>query len=257
MERGKEWTVGLAQGKPSINSLNEEYGSKWREESKGNAFENHHQNIHFEWCEKKIKSLQATSFFATDIQRTSPNFANGLGYSTLVGHMDDERVVIEASSGGENENMNHTQDDALKLIKALTSIVILKAYQMKNARFETYNKFKAISIQVIKRKLTLSVLSMAPNKKFVFDERRSATIPITFHERDDWLLVFELLADFEQLLNEQDKIERILRHENSCGGAADDETIQHVFKTTDDNMNGSQIVLDNIIDTNTSLGDDE
>ena len=33
----KEWTVGLAQGKPSINSLNEEYGSKWRQESKGNV----------------------------------------------------------------------------------------------------------------------------------------------------------------------------------------------------------------------------
>ncbi|KAG2222423.1 hypothetical protein INT45_009435 [Circinella minor] len=134
---------------------------------------------------------------------------------------------------------------------------ILKAYQMKNARFETFNKFKAISIQVVKRKLTLSVLSMAPNKKFVFDERRSATIPITFHKRYDWLQVFELLADFEQLLNEQDEIEGILRQENSSGRAADDKTIQQVFETTDYNMNGSQIVLDNISDTNTSLDDAE
>ncbi|KAG2211038.1 hypothetical protein INT45_013577 [Circinella minor] len=30
----KDWSVGLAQGKPSINSLNEEYGSKWRQDSK-------------------------------------------------------------------------------------------------------------------------------------------------------------------------------------------------------------------------------
>ncbi|KAG2210632.1 hypothetical protein INT45_006358 [Circinella minor] len=30
----KEWSVGLAQGKPRINSLNEEYGSKWRQDSK-------------------------------------------------------------------------------------------------------------------------------------------------------------------------------------------------------------------------------
>ena len=134
---------------------------------------------------------------AIDIQRTSPNFADGLGYSTVFGHMDNERVVIEASSGGENENINHTQDDVLKLIKTLTSIVILKAYQLKNARFETFKKYKAISIQVIKRKLTLSVLSMAPSKKFVFNERRSATIPITYYERYDWLQVFELLAEFE------------------------------------------------------------
>ncbi|KAG2215935.1 hypothetical protein INT45_001777 [Circinella minor] len=32
----KEWTVGFTQGKPSINSLNEEYGSKWRQDAKVN-----------------------------------------------------------------------------------------------------------------------------------------------------------------------------------------------------------------------------
>ncbi|KAG1046718.1 hypothetical protein G6F43_010811 [Rhizopus delemar] len=39
-----------------------------------------------------------------DIQRATPSFADGLGYSTLVGHMDDECVVFEASSGGANEH---------------------------------------------------------------------------------------------------------------------------------------------------------
>ena len=41
----------------------------------------------------------------------------------------------------------------------------------------------AISIQVIKRKITLSVLSMDKDKKFVFEARHSATIPISYQER--------------------------------------------------------------------------
>lgn len=111
--------------------------------------------------------------------------------------MDDERVVFEASSGGANEDQSHTQDDALKLIRILTSILVLKAYDLKNARFETFVKYMAISIQVIKRKITLSVLSMDKDKKFVFEERHSATIPISYQERYNWIQVFELLADFE------------------------------------------------------------
>lgn len=111
--------------------------------------------------------------------------------------MDDEHVVFEASSGGANEDQNHTQGDAVKLIRILTSILVLKTYVLKNARFETFIKYMAISIQVIKRKITMSVLSIDKDKKFVFEERRSATIPISYQERYDWLQVFKLLADFE------------------------------------------------------------
>ncbi|KAI8336410.1 hypothetical protein EDC96DRAFT_548069 [Choanephora cucurbitarum] len=122
-------------------------------------------------CEKTIKSMQTTSSLAVDIQGASFSFADGLGYSTLVGHMDDERVVFEASSGGVSEDQSRTQDDALKWIKVLTSILVLKAYDLKNAWFETFKNYIAISVQVIKRKTTLSVLSMDKEKKFVFEKR--------------------------------------------------------------------------------------
>lgn len=78
------------------------------------------------------------TFMAIDFQRASPCFADGIGYSTLVGHMDDERVVFEASSGGANEDINHTQDDAMKLVRILTLFLVLKAYDLKNARFRTF-----------------------------------------------------------------------------------------------------------------------
>lgn len=45
-------------------------------------------------CKKAIKSLQKVLFLAIDIQRATPSFADGLGYSTLVGHMGDERIVL-------------------------------------------------------------------------------------------------------------------------------------------------------------------
>ncbi|KAI8881651.1 hypothetical protein K501DRAFT_188456, partial [Backusella circina FSU 941] len=147
--------------------------------------------------EKTIKSLQTVLFLAIDFQRATSSFADGLGYSTLVGHMDDERVVFEASSGGADEDQSHTQDDALKSIRILTSILVLKAYHLEYAGFETFVKYMAISIQVIKRRITLSVLSMDKDKKFVFEERRSATIPISYHEHYYWIQVFELFADFE------------------------------------------------------------
>ncbi|KAG0905025.1 hypothetical protein G6F62_011353 [Rhizopus arrhizus] len=204
------------------------------------AFENHHQNIHFEWCEKKTKSLQTALFLSIDIQRATSCFADDLGYSTLVGHMDDKRVVFDASSGGANEDQNHTQDDALKLIRILTSILVLKAYALKNARFETFIKYMAISIQLIKRKITLSVLSMDKDKKFVFEERRSATIPISYQERYDWLQVFELLADFEQLLKEQDGIEGLLREENAGRAMVGEETVRSIFEAKQYGINRSQ-----------------
>lgn len=88
--------------------------------------------------------------------------------------MDDECVVFEASSGGANEDQSYTQDDAFKLIRILTSILVLKAYDLKNARFDTFVKYMTIIIQIIKWKITLSVLLMDKDKKFVFEERRSA-----------------------------------------------------------------------------------
>lgn len=70
--------------------------------------------------EKKFKSLQTTQFLTAGLQeRASSSFADGLAYSTLVGHMDDKRVVFEASSGGAKEDHSHTQSDALKILRIL------------------------------------------------------------------------------------------------------------------------------------------
>lgn len=88
------------------------------------------------------KHTNGGGFLSSDVQRATSSSADGLGYSTSVGHMDDERVVIEASSGGANEDQCHTQDDALKLIRILTPILVSKAYDLKNARCQTFARYK-------------------------------------------------------------------------------------------------------------------
>ncbi|CEP13318.1 hypothetical protein [Parasitella parasitica] len=87
----------------------------------------HHSNIldvlkhalsscktHVELFENGYSNLDPASttqdngnFYPIDIQRATSGFADDIGYSTLVGHMDNERVVFEASSCGANEYQNY------------------------------------------------------------------------------------------------------------------------------------------------------
>ena len=77
------------------------------------------------------------------MQSTSSN-PDGTGYSTKTGIMDDERVIFEASSGPRRKDLQHTYGDTLKNMEALTSIIMLKAYKLSNARFSTLTRYKSI-----------------------------------------------------------------------------------------------------------------
>ncbi|KAI7848983.1 hypothetical protein BDC45DRAFT_293073 [Circinella umbellata] len=65
------------------------------------AFEIYLLNIHFE-CTQIVSSCTA------QFQRVNRSFADGLGYSALIGHTGYERFVIEAFSGGYEKNQEHT-----------------------------------------------------------------------------------------------------------------------------------------------------
>ncbi|KAI9499065.1 hypothetical protein BDB00DRAFT_754183 [Zychaea mexicana] len=125
---------------------------------------------------------------------TSSSNADGIGYSTNIGIMDDERVIFEASSGPRREDVQHTYGDTLKNMEALTSIILLKAYKLSNARFSTLTRYKSICIHSIKRTLTLSIMSITNDKKFVFEEQRRATVPVGYQERYYWYEILELIT---------------------------------------------------------------
>lgn len=144
-----------------------------------NYFADNCGTVVFEWGEKVIMSLQAVNLSVAFSQSSNANYADGLGYSCTTGVMDEERIVIECSSGGREDNIQHTYGDSLKLTKTLTAMLLLKAYKRPNATYKSFRRSKTIEIQCIKRALTLFVLYMDEEKKLVVKERRSATIPIS------------------------------------------------------------------------------
>ncbi|CEG83721.1 hypothetical protein RMATCC62417_17597 [Rhizopus microsporus] len=96
----------------------------------------------------------------------------------MIGVLDDERVIFEASSGAKQEDLQHIYGDTLKNLETSTAIIILKACKLHNARFSALTRYKPICVHSIKRILTLSVLYITKDKMFVFEEQPTATIPL-------------------------------------------------------------------------------
>ncbi|CEI96519.1 hypothetical protein RMCBS344292_10678 [Rhizopus microsporus] len=97
---------------------------------------------------------------------------------------------------------------------------------------------------------------MDKDKKFVFEARHSATIPISYQERCNWIQVFELLADFEQLLKGQDEIEGFLREENAGRVMVGEETVRSIFEAKQYGIDRSQASINDSSSTYISLDDE-
>lgn len=116
-------------------------------------------------------------------------YADGIGYTG-----QDERLLMEASSGGLEEDLNHTVGDSLKLLENLAAI--LNTYRAKylNSNKTTFSKLKIFGIQSIKTTITLVSVSAPGDGKFLYHTPRTSQIPTTFDERHHLLSLFELLA---------------------------------------------------------------
>lgn len=70
-------------------------------------------------------------------------YADGIGYTG-----QDERLIMEASSGGLKEDIDHTLGDSLKLLENLAAI--LNTYRSKyiNSNEETFSKLKVFRYSV-------------------------------------------------------------------------------------------------------------
>lgn len=70
-------------------------------------------------------SRQAVTLSIMDCEGETSNYAGGIGYATLAGILDDERILVECSSGGREENLQHTYGDSLKVLESLTAPIFL------------------------------------------------------------------------------------------------------------------------------------
>ncbi|KAL1926849.1 hypothetical protein VTP01DRAFT_5495 [Rhizomucor pusillus] len=107
-----------------------------------------------------------------------PNYADGIGYATTIGVMDDERTTVEASPGGKEEDSSHTYGDTLKILESLTYSPRAKV----DPHFVYWTKTK---------------------------------IPVQYQERHDWLQIFELVAHLQDLVEEKRIVDDELRREHA------------------------------------------
>ncbi|KAI8094666.1 hypothetical protein BDF21DRAFT_409218 [Thamnidium elegans] len=140
-------------------------------------------------CEVYIQSRSTGLINMQTWTKDKNGFADGIGYTG-----QDERLLMEASSGGLEENLDHTLGDSLKLLENLTAI--LNTYRAKylNSDKTTFSKLKVFGIQCVKTTITLVSVSAPGDGKILYHTPRSSQIPTTFDERHHLLSLFELLA---------------------------------------------------------------
>lgn len=117
------------------------------------------------------------------------------GYADWIGYTgQDERLLMETSSGGLEEDIDHTLGDSLKLLENIAAI--LNTYRSKylDSNKTTFSRLKVFGIQCIKTTITLISVSAPGDGKFLYHTPRTSQIPTTFDERHHLLSLFELLA---------------------------------------------------------------
>lgn len=101
---------------------------------------------------------------------------------------------METSSGGLEEDIDHTLGNSLKLLENLAAI--LNTYRAKylNSNKTTFSRLKVFGIQCVKTTITLVSVSAPGDGKILYYAPRTSQIPTTFDERHHSLPLFELLA---------------------------------------------------------------
>ncbi|GAA5796137.1 hypothetical protein HPULCUR_001506 [Helicostylum pulchrum] len=122
---------------------------------------------------------------------------------------------METSSGGLEEDIDHTLGDSLKLLENIAAI--LNTYRSKylDSNKTTFSRLKVFGIQCIKTTITLISVSAPGDGKFLYHTPRTSQIPTTFDERHHLLSLFELLAYLLDICQEQDEIIKQLQKEHT------------------------------------------
>lgn len=140
-------------------------------------------------CEVYIQSRSTGLIDMQTWAKDKNGYADGIGYTG-----QDERLLMEASSGGLEEDIDHTLGDSLKLLENLAAI--LNTYRSKylDSNKTTFSRLKVFGIQCIKTTITLISVSAPGDGKILYHTPRTSQIPTTFDERHHLLSLFELLA---------------------------------------------------------------
>lgn len=135
--------------------------------------------MEFCWCEKdsesyNMASLESNRFVFSYSSRVN---ADALGRNTTTRNED---FFIESSSGFEKEKINHSLDDTLKLLAECSNALLHTIKDNKKASIDNVTKKCTFGVQIIKRTLTLTKMTLSKSGRWKLVELRSASMGVTW-----------------------------------------------------------------------------
>ncbi|KAL9551609.1 hypothetical protein MBANPS3_004186 [Mucor bainieri] len=195
-------------------------------------FGNFTKTLAFIWCEKQLNA-SSVWYMMTDYEKTGVNkkFVDGVGltYDTLV-----SSLIIESSGYDQTENVKHVLGDTLKNLKNATDCLKHLISEYKAASHTTFKKVKIFSIHIINDTMTLIQYSVLTPQKWQAIECRSASVPLLWSNRENYVKVFELFSFLLGKLKEQNEVFQSLKRERlglvdvAAGGSVQDVLSHHV-----------------------------
>lgn len=185
--------------------------------------------IGFEWCEVEPKDYNTYTMDTLTWKRTSRRNVDGIGYN----NKKKDQIVLECSGGLHKEIIDHVVNDSLKNIYSTICMIDRVIKENMDVNFSTVMEVESVCIQTYGKNITLSTTSLNKTspEKYIHIQRRNATIPVNFDERDEWILLFELLSFLTILLKKQHKVREIIGKEKNRILEVSDETVANVLKT--------------------------
>ena len=140
--------------------------------------------------EKTLTSYRVANMNTVDWKLPSSKFVDGIAVD-----VDGfERIIFESSGGFHAENSEHAAEDTVKQMQSCISSLKSDALNHLDASFETLQRRRILALQTIKSKETLTEARINKEKRWEIVELGSATIPMKWRERYEWLKVYELAA---------------------------------------------------------------
>ncbi|CEI87733.1 hypothetical protein RMCBS344292_02142 [Rhizopus microsporus] len=168
------------------------------------------RHLDFQWC---VVYIQSRNTGLMDMQTWAKErvcYADGIGYNG-----QDEMILIESSSGGLNEDLDHTLGDSPKLLENLTAILNTHRGKYLYSDKATFKKLKILGIQSVKTSITLVSVSITDNGTFLYQTHRTTGIPTEMKQSFCLVSLFELLAFLLDACQEQDQVIMQLQKEHT------------------------------------------
>ncbi|KAG1034081.1 hypothetical protein G6F43_013464 [Rhizopus delemar] len=182
------------------------------------------QLLGFQWCEVPTEEHAEFTIDPTTWKAgVSNKFHDGLGYD----NNNCNKLIMEGSSRYiDKENVQHSQDDTIKIIHASIELLDSLIRRHLSASFSSLCLIKSFSVQCVCTSINLPTTSLDPEDPgaYIHTHVRSADIPLNYDSRVSWTAIFELLAYLFTCLKEQKLVlETVTKESTGFLSVADDD----------------------------------